>query len=109
MTWTRLVPAAEVAPGTTRTVQTDDFEVLVCHLDPASCPGDPFTVIDDVCTHDGGPLGEGSLDGCIVRCPRHEGTFDARSGKARSFPAVFPVGTYPVRLSEDGWVEADLS
>ena len=47
--------------------------------------------IDDVCTHDGGPLAEGDLDGKVIQCPRHGARFDVTTGKAVSFPAFEPV------------------
>jgi 3-phenylpropionate/trans-cinnamate dioxygenase ferredoxin subunit len=60
--------------------------------------------IDDVCTHDDGPVGEGEVDGFTITCPRHGARFDIRSGKALSLPAVVDVNTYPVR-EKDGWIE----
>lgn len=53
----------------------------------------------DVCTHDGGPLGEGELDGYQVICPRHGARFDVRSGKALTLPAVIDAPYYPVRIN----------
>ncbi len=57
-----------------------------------------FYAIDDVCTHDGGPLAEGELEGTEIRCPRHGARFDVRTGKALSFPAFEPVETLPVEV-----------
>ena len=54
--------------------------------------GDEFFCIDDVCSHDGGPLGEGELDGYCLACPRHGAQFDVRSGEPLSMPAT---GTVP--------------
>lgn len=54
--------------------------------------------IGDVCTHDGGPLGEGDLDGFEVICPRHGARFDVRNGKAVRLPAIEPTPSYPVRV-----------
>jgi len=55
--------------------------------------------IGDVCTHDGGPLGEGELDGYQVVCPRHGARFDVRNGKALTLPAVVDTPYYPVRIN----------
>jgi 3-phenylpropionate/trans-cinnamate dioxygenase ferredoxin subunit len=55
--------------------------------------------IGDVCTHDGGPLGEGELEDHQVICPRHGASFDVRNGKALSLPAVIDVPSYPVRIN----------
>ncbi len=57
--------------------------------------------VGDVCTHDGGPLGDGEIDGCEIICPRHGARFDIRSGEATRLPAVVGIPTYPVRISED--------
>lgn len=54
--------------------------------------------IGDVCTHDGGPLEEGELEGFELVCPRHGARFDIRSGAATRFPAFEPTTTYPVRI-----------
>jgi 3-phenylpropionate/trans-cinnamate dioxygenase ferredoxin subunit len=63
--------------------------------------------IDNVCTHDGGTLGEGELDGNCVECPRHGAQFDLFSGQVKALPAVYPVNAYPVRVRV-GVVEIDL-
>ena len=60
-----------------------------------------FYAVEDVCTHDGGPLGEGKLDGCELICPRHGARFDVRTGAATRMPAIEPAPTYAVRV-EDG-------
>lgn len=62
-----------------------------------------FYCIADVCTHDGGPLEEGELEGHEVECPRHGAHFDIRTGEALSFPAVTPVPSYQVKV-EDGYI-----
>ncbi len=54
----------------------------------AVCEGQVYA-IDDRCTHDDGPLGEGELlDGCEVECPRHGARFSLKTGKALCLPAV---------------------
>ena len=63
----------------------------------ARVDGDVYC-IDNVCTHDGGPLGEGELDGTALECPRHGARFDVCTGRALSFPAVVPVNAYDVRI-----------
>ena len=50
--------------------------------------GGEFFCIDDVCTHDGGPLSEGQLDDHTIACPRHGAKFDIRTGKALTMPAT---------------------
>lgn len=65
--------------------------------------GGEYHAIEDVCTHDDGPLAEGEIEGCQIICPRHGARFDLRTGEALSLPAYRPVEAYPVRL-EDGRV-----
>ncbi|MBX9724173.1 MAG: non-heme iron oxygenase ferredoxin subunit [Candidatus Obscuribacterales bacterium] len=56
--------------------------------------------IDDLCTHDGGPLGEGPIEDCQVECPRHGARFDLKSGKALCLPAVGSVAVYSVEVRD---------
>ena len=91
----------EIPPGTTKKVDAGGTPLLLCNVD-----GELYA-IEDVCTHDGGPLDQGELDGCRIMCPRHGATFDVTSGAALTLPAVVPVATYPVRLEgEDVFVDA---
>jgi len=57
--------------------------------------------IDNICTHDGGPLGEGRLRAGRVICPRHGAAFDARTGRVLTLPAVKSVRAYPVTIDGD--------
>ncbi len=66
-----------------------------------------YYVIDDVCTHDGGPLDQGELDGEEIECPRHGARFDVTTGRATCMPAVVPVKTYDVRV-EGGEVQVNV-
>ena len=45
------------------------------------CKGGTFYAIDNLCPHEGGPLGDGELDGAIVTCPWHGWQFDVTTGK----------------------------
>ena len=66
-----------------------------------------YYAIDDVCTHDDGPLGEGEIDGCEIICPRHGARFDIRTGKVMTLPAVQGVRAYPIRV-KDGMLEIGI-
>jgi 3-phenylpropionate/trans-cinnamate dioxygenase ferredoxin subunit len=57
-----------------------------------------YYAIDDRCTHDNGPLGEGQLVDGEIECPRHGARFDIHTGKAMCLPAVGSVHTYPVEV-----------
>lgn len=60
--------------------------------------GDDYFCLDDVCTHDGGPLGEGELDGNCLVCPRHGAKFDVRTGEAVTMPATEPTARHEVQI-----------
>ncbi|GIW16853.1 MAG: non-heme iron oxygenase ferredoxin subunit [Tepidiforma sp.] len=101
MGWTATLRAEEVAPGTAKVVEAGGRRIAVCNT------GEGYYAIDDLCTHDGGPLDQGRLDGREIECPRHGARFDVTTGRALCLPAVRPVRTYPVRVA-DGVVEIDL-
>jgi 3-phenylpropionate/trans-cinnamate dioxygenase ferredoxin subunit len=96
-----IAQADEVAPGQVKVVTHDGRRYAVCNVDGE------FHVVDDTCSHDDGPLGEGQLDGCAVICPRHGARFDVRSGAVLSMPAAFPIRAYETRV-EEGRVQIRL-
>ena len=85
---------SEIPAGTTKRVVVDGTALLLCNVD-----GDIYA-IEDVCTHDGGPLDQGELQGNRIQCPRHGALFDVTNGTALTLPAVIPLETYAV--SSDG-------
>jgi 3-phenylpropionate/trans-cinnamate dioxygenase ferredoxin subunit len=56
--------------------------------------------LDDICTHDGGPLSEGPLDpvACTIACPRHGAKFDIRTGAALTMPATKATASHEVKV-----------
>lgn len=87
----RLNGAAGNAPGTATSYTIDGIDIAICNVDGS------FYAIEDVCTHDGGQLDQGTLEGKCIVCPRHGATFDVTTGAALTLPAVIPVVTYEVR------------
>ncbi len=87
------IPAGQVKP-----VQVNGKRLLVCHVEGAA---PPFYAIDDTCTHDDGPLGEGVLEGAAIECPRHGARFDVTTGRVLCLPAPMPIRSYPVRVEGD--------
>lgn len=90
---------ADVPVGAVKVFEAHGRRIAVCNQD-----GKIFA-IDDRCTHDNGPLGEGELVEGEIECPRHGARFDVHTGKAMCLPAVGAVATYPVEV-RDGeiWV-----
>jgi 3-phenylpropionate/trans-cinnamate dioxygenase ferredoxin subunit len=85
----------ETEPGRITYHEVDGARIALCNV------GGQFYAIDDVCTHDGGPLNQGRLEDHLVECPRHGARFDVTDGRAVVLPAVRPVKTYPVRVEGD--------
>ena len=92
----KVATRAELPPGAKKLAEVEGRPIAVFNV------AGEFYAIDDVCTHDGGPLAEGDLvDGNQIRCPRHGARFDVRTGRALSFPAFEPVATHAVELRGD--------
>ncbi len=90
--------ASDVPPGERIFFDLGDEAVVLLNL------AGKYYAIGDVCSHDGGPVGEGEIEGCEIICPRHGARFDLRSGKATHAPAFEDIPWYPVR-EVDGMVE----
>src|SRR5439155_14503166 len=73
--WVVVAEVADVRPGTLRQVQAGAATIALV----GSTAG--IHALDNACTHEGGPLGEGSVEGTTVRCPLHGWEFDARTGR----------------------------
>jgi 3-phenylpropionate/trans-cinnamate dioxygenase ferredoxin subunit len=88
----KLAETGDVAPGEVKVYGVDGRRIALCNVDGT------FYAIDDVCTHDGGSLDQGQLQGEQIECPRHGARFDVRTGRALVLPAIVPVRTYPVEV-----------
>jgi glycine betaine catabolism B len=60
-----------------------------------------YYAIGNICTHEGGPLADGTLDGYEVECPWHNSKFDVRTGDVKEPPATEPETTYQVKVEGD--------
>ena len=60
-----------------------------------------YFAIDNTCSHEGGPLADGSLEGYLVECPWHQSRFDVRTGEVKAPPASEPQVTYQIKLDGD--------
>ena len=91
----RVSKVSEIPDPGRKLVEVDERLVVVFHA------AGHFYAIDDVCTHDGGPLGEGQLEEFTVACPRHGAKFDIRSGAALTMPATRPTAAHEVKVVGD--------
>ncbi len=100
-TYVAVAKESEIAEGEVRVFEVEDTRVVVCRVEGR------LYALEDTCTHDDGPLGEGGLDGHEIECPRHGARFDVRTGEVRRMPAAAPVAVYPLRV-ENGDVLVEL-
>ena len=92
--------ASDFPSGQARVVVVKGRRVALCNVDGS------FFAVDDTCTHDDGPLGEGTLEGFAIQCPRHGARFDVRTGAVLRMPAAFPIRSYKTRV-ENGQVQVE--
>jgi nitrite reductase (NADH) small subunit len=85
--------ASELEPNHGRLVEVQGKKLALFNVDGK------FHAIDDTCTHRGGPLSEGELDGDEVTCPWHGAKFKVTSGEVLRPPAAQGVKSFPVRVT----------
>lgn len=86
---------SDIGPGERDVFDVEGYYIAVFNV------GGVYYAIEDICTHDDGPLAEGELDGYEIECPRHGARFDIRTGAALSMPAVTPTKWFPTRTEGD--------
>jgi nitrite reductase/ring-hydroxylating ferredoxin subunit len=94
-----VLDVAELPLGSMRRVSRGDLDVLLVHLD------DGIMATDDRCPHMSAPLSLGTLDGCVVTCPLHEGRFSVCTGEPLQMPTtggLDPDGRYHPTWSPAG-------
>jgi nitrite reductase/ring-hydroxylating ferredoxin subunit len=95
----RAVPAAELPEGALRRVSFGDLDVLLARTSRG------IAAVDDRCPHMAAPLSLGTLDGCVVACPLHNGRFDLGSGDVERMPTtggLMPDGSYVPPWTPEG-------
>src|SRR5262249_61903034 len=87
--------------------RTSDVPLLVGAAAVFNVDGN-FCAIQARCTHRGGPLNKGRLEGSLVTCPWHGSQFDVCSGAVRRGPATEPVRVYRATVEGDvGRIDVD--
>jgi naphthalene 1,2-dioxygenase system ferredoxin subunit len=95
VTFHPVASAAEVAEGEMKQVSVGKRSFALYRL------GGRFYATDAFCTHGHALLTEGYIEGELVECPMHGGTFEIASGKPVGQPCVEPLIVYPVKLEQD--------
>ena len=89
----RIASTDDVEPGEGRQVELGGEVIALFNVDGT------FHAIGGTCTHRGGPLGDGMLEGNEVTCPLHGATFDVTTGNVAGPPAFENVACYEVRIT----------
>ena len=90
--WIDVAPLHDFAIGEYRSLDVDGTQVAVFNL------AGEYYAIEDLCTHDGGALTGGMVEGEQIVCPRHGARFSIRTGAVLAPPAYEPIATFPVRI-----------
>ncbi len=90
----KVAQLSEVTPGNCRAVEVGDKTLALYNVDGT------ILATDNTCLHQGGPLGEGILEGDVVTCPWHMWEYNVRTGEKVDNPEL-KVATYEVRVEGD--------
>ena len=82
---------SELAAGSCKTVSVNGKDVAIFNV------GGTVYALDNTCLHQGGPLGEGTLEGDVVTCPWHMWEYNVRTGEKVGAPSM-KVASYPVQV-----------
>ncbi|KPK21079.1 MAG: hypothetical protein AMJ76_03685 [Dehalococcoidia bacterium SM23_28_1] len=88
----KVAETSDIPAGRVKVVVVSDRHIALCNVDGQ------FYAVDDLCTHDGGSLDQGELQGDVIECPRHGARFSVRTGKVLALPAVKALNTYPLTV-----------
>jgi nitrite reductase/ring-hydroxylating ferredoxin subunit len=88
----RVAEVTELAPGEMKVVEWGEDQVLLVNLDGS------MYACDNICTHAGAPLNEGSLEGELVECPLHGSVFNVTNGEVVGPPAEDELRVFQVRV-----------
>jgi len=89
----KVAQVSEIEPNHSKLVEVEGKKLALFNVDGT------FYALDDTCTHRGGPLSEGELEGDEVTCPWYGAKFKVSSGEVLSPPAPHGVGSYKIRVN----------
>ena len=92
--WHRVLSPDELPEGRVKSATCANLTLCMTHFDGQ------YAALANECPHQGGPLGEGSIENGLLRCPWHGWDFDPLTGKAPGFDDG--VATFPVEVRDDG-------
>ena len=89
----KVAETKDIPPSHMREVEVEGQSICIANV------GGKYYAIGSICTHEGGPLADGTLDGYEVECPWHNSRFDIRTGEVKSPPASEPEPAYEVQIN----------
>jgi naphthalene 1,2-dioxygenase system ferredoxin subunit len=99
--WHRIAKTTEVAEGEAKAIELMGLDLALYHV------GGEWYCTDNICTHAFALLTDGYLDGHLIECPLHNGSFDIRTGKGQGAPIEEDLHVFPVKI-EQGQVFIEL-
>jgi nitrite reductase/ring-hydroxylating ferredoxin subunit len=91
----KVAETKDIQPSTMKAVDLATERVCIVNVEGN------YYAIGNVCTHVGGPLDEGTLEGYEVECPWHGSKFDVRTGEPTKPPARQAVPKYEVKVEDN--------
>jgi nitrite reductase/ring-hydroxylating ferredoxin subunit len=91
----KVAETKDIQPSTMKAVDLASERVCIVNVEGN------YYAIGNVCTHVGGPLDEGTLEGNEVECPWHGSKFDVRTGEPTKPPARQAVPKYEVKVEDN--------
>jgi nitrite reductase/ring-hydroxylating ferredoxin subunit len=88
----RVCAVSDVPPGTAKRVAINGTPIAIFNIEGT------FYATADRCTHARASLSDGFLDGFLIECPLHQGSFDVRTGQAVAPPCKRPLQVYSVSI-----------
>ena len=85
----------EILPSQMKEVEVDGQSILIANVNGK------YYAIGSICTHEGGPLADGTIHNYEVECPWHGSKFDVRTGEVTSLPATEPEPSYEIKVESN--------
>jgi nitrite reductase/ring-hydroxylating ferredoxin subunit len=91
----KVADTKDIQPSEMKEVEINGEKICIANVEGK------YYAIGNICTHLGGPLAQGKLEGYEVQCPWHGSRFDIRTGRVARPPAIRPEPTYEIKLEND--------
>lgn len=89
--WIKVAKTSDLTPGNAMRVEANGQEVALYNVDGK------YYATSNICPHQGGPLGEGMLEGATIVCPWHAWVFDVTTGTSPVNPRA-KIPCFPVKV-----------